>query len=80
MTLEHAMHIRAQQLQGKPVHALDLQDAVHTIQLHRPRPKGGRPPKFRLPTLRPADREVMNAMLLYRLGMAMGRIEERKAA
>lgn len=80
MTLEHAMYIRAQQLQGRPVQAGDLQEALHTIQLMRPRPKGGRPPKFRLPTMKPADKEVMNASLLYRLGIAMGRIEERKSA
>jgi hypothetical protein len=80
MSPEHAIQIRADQLAGKPVLACDLLEALETIQRYRPRPKGGRPPKFRLPVLKPAMRESMNAGLIYRLGMAMGRIEERKAA
>jgi hypothetical protein len=80
MSPEHALQIRADQLAGKPVRPYEFKDALETIHRYRHRPKGGRPPKFRLPILRQMDRERMNAILIYRLGVAMGRIEERKAA
>lgn len=80
MTLTEAIEIRARQLNGKPVLALELQEAIAVINENRPRPKGGRAPKFRLPAINPVERMRVNAVLLYRLGLALGRIEERKAA
>lgn len=80
MNLTEAIEIRARQLNGKPVLALQLQEAIEVINAYRPRQKGGRPPKFRLPIINPVERMRVNAVLLYRLGLALGRIEERKAA
>lgn len=74
MTLQEAIEIRSQQLQGIPVKALDLQEALVLIQ-ERPRRKPGRPYKFRLPVLSKDDRDRMNGMLLLQLGRLQGRAE-----
>jgi hypothetical protein len=78
MTREEAIALRVKHLCGEPVKALELQEAVIVIQSTAKRT--GRPYKFKLPAIRALEREKMNACLLYRLGMALGRIEERKAA
>jgi hypothetical protein len=78
MTRTDAIAIRVRHLCGEPVKALDLQEAILVIQSTEKRT--GRPYKFKLPAIKPVDRERINACLLYRLGMALGRIEERKAA
>lgn len=80
MNLEQARQIRAAQVQGKPVKALELQRALILIEENRPMPKGGRRPKVRLPALSPYCRERVNAVLLWKLGLALGLIEGRKAA
>jgi hypothetical protein len=77
MTREQAIAIRIKHLCGEPVKALELQEAVIVIQATAKRT--GRPYKFRLPKIEPIARERMNACLLYRLGMALGRIEVRAA-
>lgn len=79
MTHTEAVRIRARQLQGLPVLAIELQEALHIIRQNRPRPKGGREPKFRLPSLRAEVRERVNALLIWRLGLALGRIEGGRA-
>lgn len=72
MTLEHAIAVRALQLQGKPVAAGELHDALETIERHKPRPKGGRRPKFRLPLLCREERQRLNLVLMFNLGKALG--------
>lgn len=79
MTLDDAIRIRTRQLQGEPVHALVLQRALAVIEANRPK-RVGRPYKTRLPVIPAPERERLNAVLLYRLGIALGRIQERKAA
>lgn len=74
MTRKEAAEIRAAHLQGKPVLALELQEACRVLS------KKAEPKKLRLPDLSRPDKERVNAVLLYNLGRAMGRIEERKAA
>ncbi|HET8744297.1 MAG TPA: hypothetical protein VFM98_01740 [Ramlibacter sp.] len=74
MTRAEAIAIRSAHVQGKPVLALELREAVRVLSKHREERK------LRLPDLSRPDRERMNAVLLYNLGRALGRIEERKAA
>jgi hypothetical protein len=74
MTKEMAKKIRCAHLQGKPVLALELQEAVRVLAI-KPEPK-----KLKLPDLSRPERERVNAILAYNLGRALGRIEERKAA
>lgn len=74
MTRAEASEIKSEHLQGKPVLALELQEAVRILS-RRPEPK-----KLHLPDLPRPVRERANAVLLYNLGRALGRIEERKAA
>lgn len=74
MTRAVAMQIRCAHLQGKPVLALELQEAVRVLAI-KPEPK-----KLKLPDLSRPEKERVNAILAYNLGRALGRIEERKAA
>lgn len=78
MTMDEAIAIRTRQVQGFPVLALELQEALACIVLATPRT--GRPHKLRLPRLSEVERMRQNAILLYRIGMELGRIEVRKAA
>lgn len=80
MNLDDAKRIRADHVMGLPVKALDLQLALIVIEESSPRPKGGRRYKLRLPQLSRAERFRVNGIRLYRLGLALGRIEGRKAA
>ena len=73
MTREEALAIRTAQLMGRPVLALELQEACRVLGKVRDR-------KMRLPELPRPERERVNAVLLYNLGRALGRLEERKAA
>lgn len=80
MTLDKARAIRAAHVQGEPVKALDLQMALIVIAESAPLKPGSRRQKLRLPALSPYVRMKANAALLYQLGLALGRIEGRKAA
>lgn len=73
MTRAEAMAIRSAHVQGKPVLALELQEACRVLSRERK-------PRIKLPIYTAIQREQMNAVLLYNLGRALGRIEERKAA
>jgi hypothetical protein len=53
--------------------------ALILIEESSPRPKGGRRYKFRLPALSPHARMKVNAVLLFRLGLELGRIEGARA-
>ena len=66
MTKAEAILIRRRQLMGEPVTAGDLQEAIFTLQMKR----NGR---MALPKLPAAMRERLNAILLFNLGMAIGR-------
>lgn len=74
MTRAEATAIRTAHLHGKPVLALELQEACRVLSSRRERRR------FRLPDLSRPDKEHANAVLLYNLGRALGRIEERRAA
>jgi len=66
MTREEAMAVRAAQLQGDPVKALELQQAVHVLSRRRNR-------KFVLPPLPRPVRELANATLCFNLGKALSK-------
>lgn len=74
MTKAVAMKIRTAHLEGKPVLALELQEACRVLSV-RPEPR-----KLKLPDLSRPERERVNAVLAYNLGRALGWIEARKAA
>lgn len=74
MTRAEAIAIRSAHVEGKPVLALELQEAVRILSKKRELRK------MRLPALSRPERERVNAVLLYNLGRAIGHIEERKAA
>ena len=73
MTRDQAQKLIALHKQGMPVKALDLQEAIDRVATKRQR-------YCRLPQLSPAERQRVNGVLLYRLGLELGRIEARKAA
>jgi hypothetical protein len=73
MTKQEARAVIAQHHAGKPVLALLLQQAVSVIGRKRDR-------RVTLPQLTPYARERVNAVLLWNLGRALLRVEERKAA
>jgi hypothetical protein len=77
VTRDEAIIIRSRQINGEPIHALQLQEAIHVIQSTTPMGsnpgRGGRPHKFRLPVLTQADRDRMNGTLLFNLGREAGR-------
>jgi hypothetical protein len=77
MNRHEAIAIRCAQLQGKPVKALDLQEAIAVLERNKGR---GRPYKFTLPRLPPAIREATNAALCFNLGLAIGQIKQGEAA
>lgn len=79
MTLDEAKALRAAQVQGKPVNAMELQRALILIEESAPLKPGSRRQKMRLPALSPHARMKVNAVLLYRLGLALGRIEGARA-
>ena len=66
MTKEQAMAIRAAQLRGEPVRAIDLQEAIHMLSSKR---HG----KVRPPELRADLRERANMVLMFNLGRAIGK-------
>lgn len=76
MTRAQAIAIRTAHLNGGPVLALELQEACRVLGRERCTRKSA----FKLPIMTAVQREKMNAVLLYNLGRALGRIEERKAA
>ena len=67
MTRQEAAEIRAAHLQGKPVLALELQEACRVLS-KKPEPK-----KLKLPDLSRPVRERVNMVLMFNLGRAMGR-------
>lgn len=71
MTLDQAIELRRKQLSGEPVRALDLQEAIHVI--NGAQPSTGRRYKFRMPTLSRAEQERADGVLLFNLGVALGR-------
>jgi len=72
MTKEQARAIRAAQLRGEPVKAVDLQTAINVLGSKRTN-------KMTLPALRDDVRERVNSLLIYRLGLALGRIQATRA-
>jgi hypothetical protein len=64
MTREEARQIRAAQLQGQPVKAVDLQTAIWTLSKRRDR--------MHLPRLPKEIKDMANAVLLFNLGKAIG--------
>jgi hypothetical protein len=72
MTREQAIRIRAAQLKGEPVPALYLQQAIEVIQ--NTGTKIGRPHKLKLMKIEPKERERINGILLFNLGLAIGRM------
>lgn len=74
MTRAEALAIRTAHLEGRPVLALELQEACRILS-RVPEPK-----KLRLPELPRPEKERINAVLIYKLAFALGRIEERKVA
>lgn len=73
MTRAEATEIRSAHLNGKEVLALELQEACRILSRERR-------PKVKLPLLTAVQRERVNAVLLFNLGRALGRFDERKAA
>lgn len=65
MTKEQAAAIRAAQLRGEPVKALDMQEAIRVLGDKR---KG----RVRIPALRAETRERVNLVLMFNLGKALG--------
>jgi hypothetical protein len=65
MTKSEAIAIRTAQLNGEPVRAGDLQDAIFTLSKRRNR-------RFVLPKLAADVRERANAVLCFNLGRAIG--------
>jgi hypothetical protein len=65
MTRDEAIAIRQAQLNGKPVKALELQEAVFTLSKRRDR-------RMVLPPLPAEDERLRDAALCFRLGLAMG--------
>lgn len=74
MTRAEAIEVRAAHLQGRPVLALELQEACRVLSKKVERRK------LRLPELSRPEKERINAVLLFNLGRALGRFDERKAA
>lgn len=66
MTKEQAAAIRAAQLRGEPVKALDLQEAIRVLGDKRKN-------KMHLPPLRQEVSERVNLVLMFNIGMALGR-------
>jgi hypothetical protein len=79
VTLDEAKVIRAMQVCGKPVKATELQRALIVIEESKPLRPGSRRQKMRLPALSPHARMKVNAVLLFRLGLELGRIEGARA-
>lgn len=65
MTKEQARAIRAAQLRGEPVLAVDLQTAINVLATKRHR-------KMRIPPLRDDVRNRVNMVLMFNLGRAIG--------
>jgi hypothetical protein len=68
MTRAEAIAIRQAQLNGVPVTALELQEAIETLERKN---RAGRPYKYRLPELPRPVREMANATLCFNLGRAI---------
>lgn len=64
MTKEQAKAIRAAQLRGEPVKALDLQEAIRVLGSKRKN-------HIRIPELREEVRQRVNLVLMFNLGRAM---------
>lgn len=64
MTKNQAAAIRAAQLRGEPVKALDLQQAITVLGSKRSN-------KMRLPQLRDEVRAKVNMVLMFNLGKAL---------
>lgn len=72
MTRDEAIALRRQQLYGEPVNALLLQQAIAVIQATA-LSSARKPYKYRLPTLKHDVKETANAILLFNLGLWLGR-------
>lgn len=66
MTKEQARAIRAAQLRGEPVKAIDLQAAINVLGTRRTN-------KLTIPCLRDEVRHRGNLVLMFNLGRAIGR-------
>jgi hypothetical protein len=73
MTREEATVFIAMHKAGQPLLALELQEAVRVLSRTRDT-------QMRLPQLSPAERARVNGVLLYRLGLELGRLNERRTA
>lgn len=73
MTRAEVQAIREAHFAGVNVLALELQEACRVLSRRRSK-------KTRLPALNAVQRERVNGVLLWNLGRALGRIEQRKAA
>lgn len=71
MTREEAIAIRTLQVSGGPVKALELQEAIHVIERTTHSRCGTR--KFKLPDLPRPVKEMANAALCFKLGLAIGK-------
>lgn len=76
MTIAEAQAITEAHARGVPVRALELQEACRVMHKRHK----GYDPRVSLPQLSPAERNRVNGVLLYRLGLAIGRVEGRKVA
>ena len=65
MNKKQAAAVRAAQLRGEPVKAIDLQEAINVLGSKRSN-------KMHLPPLRADIRERVNAVLCFNLGRAVG--------
>lgn len=86
MTLTEAYVTREKVTKGDKVTVAQIQSALILMREHDCMRQVGethKPPvnttNVRLPTMTAFERERMNAVLLYHLGMALGRLQERKA-
>jgi hypothetical protein len=70
MTREEARQIRAAQLQGQPVKAVDLQTAIWTLSKRKDR--------MHLPKLPKQVKDMANAVLLLNLGERLRFLAERR--
>jgi hypothetical protein len=66
MTKEEAIAIRQAQLNGKPVRAAELQEAIFTLSKRRDR-------RMALPKLPEGAMEMLNAALCLKLGRELGK-------
>lgn len=72
MTRDEAIAVRTRHVQGGAVLALELQQAIFILSKRRDR-------RMTLPELHPEIKALRNAMLAFRLGLALGQIRKETA-